>query len=136
MGVGSPSPGAWGIDDSDTQGGIDTVRIRFTAGTAGAVPSFPLSMSQGVVSVAKSGTTGQYDIVFQNADFQLAGFFGNVIQSTWAAGGAAGVDIISYSDANGTCTVQFAKRSDGTAVYLASGDIAILVFQRQRYKSQ
>lgn len=132
----SPSPGAWGADASDTQGGIDTVRVKFTAGTAGAVPTFPLSMSEYVASVSKSGTTGQYDIVFQNADYQLGGFHGFVKQASFAAGGASYPVLIAYSDSAGTATVQFCKGSDGTAVYLASGDIACLVFERQRYKSQ
>jgi hypothetical protein len=136
MSVGNPSPGAWGADASDTQGGVDTVRIKFTAGTAGAVPSFPLDMSQGVVSVAKSNTTGQYDIVFNNSDYQLAGFYGSNLQSTFAASGASYPVLIAYSDSAATATVQFCKGSDGTAAYLASGDKAVIVFERQRYKSQ
>jgi hypothetical protein len=136
MGVGSPSPGAWGADGSDTQGGVDIVRVKFTAGTAGAVPAFPLDCSQGVVSVAKSGTTGQYDIVFQNAEFQTVGFYGDNLQATFSAAGACYAVRIASSVSAGTTTIQFCNGSDGTAVYLASGDKATLVFERQRYKSQ
>lgn len=132
----SPGPGGWGADASDTQGGVDTVRIKFTAGTAGAVPSFPLPCSNGVVSVAKSGTTGQYDIVFSRACYQTVGFHGFNLQSTFAADGATYAVMIAEDTTAGTCTVQFCKGSDGTAAYLASGDKATLVFERQRYKSQ
>lgn len=136
MATSSPAPGTWGADASDSQGGVDVVRVKFTAGTAGAVPTFPLSMSEYVTSVTKSGTTGQYDIVFQNAQYQSAGFHGDVLQASFSAAGACYAVKVAESSSAGTVTVQFCKGSDGTAVYLASGDIATLVFERQRYKSQ
>lgn len=132
----SPGPGGKGNDNSDSQGGIDTVRVKFTAGAAGAVPTFPLDMSNRVVSVTKSNTTGQYDIVFVSSDYQLGGFFGHNLQASFAAGGAGYPILVAYSSANATATVQFCKGSDGTAAYLASGDKCVLVFQRQRYRSQ
>lgn len=136
MSVGNPSPGAWGADASDTQGGIDTVRVRFTATTAGAVPSFPLNMSEGVTSCTKDdGTTGKYDIVFQNAQYQPAGFYGDIVQASYAKTGASFVRKIAESSANGTVSVQF-EDGDGDPVYLESGDVVTLVFERQRYKSQ
>jgi hypothetical protein len=110
--------------------------VKFTAGTAGAVPTFPLSMSQDVLSVAKSGTTGQYDIVFRNAQYQSAGFFGDVLQATPATTTAAAVKKVAESSSAGTVTVEFYRQDTGAATYLSSGDIATLVFQRQRYKSQ
>ncbi len=134
--TGNPSPGAWGKDNSDSQGGIDTVRVKFTAGTAGAVPTFPLSMSNDVQSVTKSGTTGQYDIVFNKAQNQSAGFHGDILQATPDVTAACVVRKVAENSAAGTCTVEVGKGSDGTAVYLASGDIITLVFERQRYKSQ
>ncbi len=131
----SPGPGGWGYG-SDTQGYIDTVRVKFTAGTAGAVPSFPLSMSNKVVSVTKSNTTGQYDIVFVNADNQLGGFTCTVIQATPGTTTADNGKIVAYNSAAGTCTVEFRRPDTGAATYLASGDIAILTFDRQRLRSQ
>ncbi len=133
---GNPSPGAWGKDNSDSQGGIDTVRVKFTAGTAGAVPTFPLSMSNDVISVTKSNTTGQYDIVFSKAQNQSAGFYGDVLQATPATTTAAAVKKVAEDSAAGTCTVEFYRQDTGAATYLTSGDIATLVFSRQRYKSQ
>jgi hypothetical protein len=131
----SPGPGGKGNDNSDTQGGIDTVRVKFTATTDGAVPSFPLSMSNGVVSVEKSGTTGQYDIVFVRAQNQSAGFYGDILQASFSKSGACDVRKVAEDSEEGTCTVQF-EDGDGDPVYLASGDIATLVFARQRYRSQ
>lgn len=131
----SPGPGGWGYG-SDSQGYVDTVRVKFTATTAGAVPSFPLPCSNKVVSVAKSNTTGQYNIVFVNACHQTVGFNGFNIQSTFSASGAVYPVIIAEDTSAGTCTVQFCKGSDGTAVYLADGDKVTLVFDRQRIRSQ
>ncbi len=131
----SPGPGGWGNDNSDTQGGIDTVRVKFTAGSAGAVPAFPLSMSNGVVSVAKPGTTGKYDIVFVRAQNQSAGFYGDILQASYSKNGASFVRKIAENSAAGTCSVQF-EDGDGDPVDLASGDIVTLVFERQRYRSQ
>jgi hypothetical protein len=133
--AGNPGPGGWGKDASDTQGGIDTVRVKFTAGAAGAVPSFPLSMSNKVTSVTKSGTTGQYDIVFANKQNQSAGFYGDILQASYSKNGASFVRKVAEDSSAGTCTVQF-EDGDGDPVYLASGDIATLVFARQRYRSQ
>lgn len=133
--AGNPGPGGWGNDASDTQGGVDTVRVKFTAGSSGAVPSFPLSMSNKVTSVTKSNTTGQYDIVFANKQNQSAGFYGDILQSSYSKNGACSVRKVAESSSAGTCTVQF-EDGDGDPVYLASGDIATLVFDRQRYKSQ
>lgn len=134
--AGNPSPEFWGKDNSDSQGGIDTVRVKFTAGTAGAVPSFPLDMSNSVVSVAKSLTTGQYDIQFAKAQYQSAGFYGDVLQATPATTTAAAVKKVAEDSAAGTVTVEFYRQDTGAAAYLEAGDIATLVFERQRYKSQ
>lgn len=135
MSVSSPGPGGKGNDASDTQGGVDTVRVKFTAGSAGAVPSFPLSMSNGVVSVAKTGTTGQYLVTFVRSQNQSAGFYGDILQASYSKNGASFVRKVAESSSAGTCTVQF-EDGDGDPVYLASGDIATLVFERQRYRSQ
>ena len=131
----SPGPGGWGNDNSDSQGGIDTVRVKFTAGASGVVPAFPLSMSNKVVSVAKTVTTGQYLVTFRNAQYQSAGFYGDIMQETFAKSGACDVRKYAESNVDGTVIVQF-EDGDGDPVYLSAGDVVTLVFDRQRYKSQ
>ncbi len=131
----NPGPGGWGNDNSDSQGHIDTVRIKFTATTDGAVPAFPLEMSNKVLSVEQTVTTGSYDIQFANAEYQSAGFYGDILQASYAKSGACFVRKLAEDSAAGTVTVQF-EDGDGDAVDLASGDVVTLVFERQRMKSQ
>lgn len=136
MSVGNPAPGGWGNDASDTQGGIDTVRVKFTATTAGAVPTGSLlPMENGITSIVKSLTTGQYDVIFRRAAYQSAGFHGDIIQASYAKTGASFVRKFAEDELAGTCTIQV-EDGDGDPVYLASGDKITLVFERQRYKSQ
>lgn len=135
MSVSNPGPSYW-VDSAESQGGIDTTTIKFVVGASNVVPSFPLPMSAEVTSVAKSNTTGQYDIVFNRACYQHAGFSGDNMQASFAADGACYAVPIAVDPAAGTMTVQFCKGSDGTAVYPAEGDTVTLVIRRQRGKTQ
>ena len=121
------------MDRSDvSQDGLDftertvNVDLTFTAGTSGAVPT-SLTRSKGIKSVVLTST--EYLITLQDVYQEwLNGVATNKQASFAAAGAAYGVvttlNVGASSTNPNTVGITFCKGSDGTAVVLASGDIA------------
>lgn len=131
--MGSPSPGYFGADTSDTQGGVVHYRVKFTSPGASS-PTFPLSASQGITSVTYSAT-GILTIVLANNFYQLLNVTGIVQQASFSAGGANYFTVTSNDPTTGTVVVV-TRDVAGTAVATASGDVVMLDIEVQNYKSQ
>lgn len=110
------------------------VDLTFTAGTAGAVPT-TLTRSNGIKSVVLTST--EYLVTFQDVYQEYLNVIATNKQATFAAAGAAygvptTVNVGAGSTAPNTVGITFCKGSDGTAVALASGDIATIRFILKR----
>lgn len=132
--AGAPTPQAWGNDTSDSQGGIVHYRVKYTSGASGAVPTFPLSMSNGITSVAHSGT-GVITVVVANNFFQLANVTGGVQQASYSSSGACRLRVTSNAPTTGTIVLT-SETAAGAAVDTADGDIVFIDIEVQNYKSQ
>jgi hypothetical protein len=130
----SPSPGGSGQDTSDTQGGIVHYRVKFTSGATGAVPTFPLSMSNRITSVTYSAT-GIYTIVLGSNFYQLANLQGGIMQASYSAAGACRIRPVSAVGSTGTVVIT-TEDDDGDAVAASDGDVIYLDIEVQNYKSQ
>lgn len=133
--MGSPTPAAHGQDTSDTQGGIVHYRVGWTSGSSGAVPSFPLNMSEGITSVTH-GSTGVYTVVLANNFYQFAGLGVHTIkQASYSKTGACDVVVTGATGSTGT-VVLLVVDGDGDAVDPTTNDVIYLDIEVQNYKSQ
>ncbi len=118
-----PHPGA--LDN-----GVVPLNLVFTSGASGAVPT-TLTRSNGFSTVTRSGT-GTYDVVLREVWQASIQAVGTVVQSTWAAAGAAVVNITADTIAtDGKFSFNTCKVTDGTAVDMSSGDILRLSLDLQ-----
>jgi hypothetical protein len=132
--AGAPTAGAWGSDQTSTQGGEERYYVKWTSGSSGAVPSFPLSASQGVTSVTH-GSTGVYTIVLQNAYYQSLAFIRDAQQASYSSSGACAIVKTSDTPATGTIAILVTNAA-GSAVDPTTNDVIELCFVVQNYKSQ
>jgi hypothetical protein len=131
--MGSPTPANHGQDTSDTQGGVTYYRLKWT-NTSAVSPTFPLSASEGFVSVTYSAT-GILTIVMQNNAYQYLHVWGTVMQAAYnASTGACGVRLVSESPTTATVVVTL-ENAAGTAVAGATGDIIEITIVAQNYHS-
>jgi hypothetical protein len=132
--MGSPTPQAHGQDTSDSQGGIVYYRVKWT-NTAATSPTFPLSMSEGITSVAYSAT-GILTITLANNFYQFADMTGGITQSTYnASTGACKFTVTSATGTTGVVVIVL-RNEAGTAVAGATGDVMYFTISVQNYKSQ
>lgn len=119
-----------GSDFEDRTVGID---IQFTATTAGAVGT--VTRSKGVKTIALSGT--EYTVTLQDVYFAFLNLKATAKQATFAAAGAqlgvpTTINVGAASTSPNTVGITFTKGSDGTAVALATGDVAYIHLRLKR----
>lgn len=128
------NPLFWGKDRNSSQGGEETVYVKWTSGASGAVPT-TLTNYNNVTSVVH-GATGVYVITFAfgGPPYSLLAFGPeNIMQASYSKAGACKVVQTAVSLTNSTVTILTVD-GDGDAVEPASGDIISLAVTFQRYK--
>lgn len=110
---------------NDSRLGVVPVRINFTSGASGAVPTtlhVPL-----VRSVAISGTT--YTVTMEETWLDMMAFEGCVVQASFATSGAMyAVPLTVTVATDKKITFSFNRGDTGAAVAPASGDLVKVKF--------
>ena len=121
-------------DGSSFQPGVVTIDLVFTAGTAGAVPSFSASNSnvkKGINTVTLS--TNDYLVVFNDKYAAFLGGNGNVVQATPSKTTAFNVKCTAVNAGAGTATITpFTEDGNATSIHLSTGDILSFTFRFTR----
>lgn len=110
-----------------------TIRVKFVAGTSGAVPTDLTGylLSQGITGMALA-STGKYDVTLQDTAYRLARATFHVQQATYDATHARMGDVIAedVQGASGAPHVQFqAVNSAGAATAVTATDTVSITIE-------
>lgn len=105
----------------------------YSAASTAAANSFSPAGTQGITSVTKEATAGQWTFVLQDGFQRLLGATFTPVVATTGISTAAAMGVVKPSGVNGlttgnTFTVQFADFA-GAAVNPASGEVMLLTFE-------
>lgn len=117
-----------------------TIRVKFAAGSSGAVPTSLAGylLSMGITSMSLA-STGKYDVILQDNYLAMARATFHVQQATYDATHARMGDVIveDVAGTSGTPHVQFqAVNSAGAATAVTSGDIVSITLELEQIAEQ